>query len=100
MKGISRHFSIQLLTATKLLKTKLTSVHNAKYTCKIIQNEALDCLADMVRSEIIDEVKNSEVFSTVADEMKDIKKEEQISLVLRYYHNGVIQESFLHFEYT
>lgn len=52
----------------------------------------------MVRTEITEEVKNSEVFSIMADETKDVKKKEQISLVLRYYYNGVIQESFLHFE--
>lgn len=33
--------------------------------------------------------------SIIADETKDIKKQEQISLVLRYYYNGAIQESFL-----
>lgn len=33
--------------------------------------------------------------SIIADETKDIKKQEQISLVLRYHYNGAIQESFL-----
>ncbi|XP_076841026.1 zinc finger MYM-type protein 1-like [Brachyhypopomus gauderio] len=84
----------------KSVKKRLASNHNAKYTSKIIQNEVLDCLADMVRTEITEEVKNSEVFSIVADETKDVKKKEQISLVLRYYYNGAIQESFLHFEST
>lgn len=68
---------------TKLSKKRLTSFHNAKYTSKIIQNEVLDCLAEMVRTEITEEVKNSEVFSIMADETKDLKKKEQISLVLR-----------------
>ncbi|XP_019718752.1 zinc finger MYM-type protein 1 isoform X1 [Hippocampus comes] len=54
----------------------------------------------MVRTEIAEEVKNSEVFSIIADETKDVKKKEQISIVLRYYYNGAIQESFLHFEST
>ena len=52
----------------------------------------------MVRSEIIEEVKNSEVFSIMADETKDVSKSEQISFTLRYYYNGAIKESFLHFE--
>lgn len=47
----------------------------------------------MVRTEITEEVKNSEVFSIMADETKDVKL-----LVLRYYYNGAIKESFLHFE--
>uniref|UniRef100_A0A672I3S2 TTF-type domain-containing protein n=1 Tax=Salarias fasciatus TaxID=181472 RepID=A0A672I3S2_SALFA len=82
----------------KAVKKRLTSSHNAKYTSKTIQNEVLDCLADVVRTEITEEVKNSEVFSIIADETKDVKGKEQISLVLRYYYNGAIQESFLHFE--
>lgn len=32
-----------------LVKRRLTSVHNAKYTSKIIQNEVLGCLAEMVQ---------------------------------------------------
>ncbi|XP_034093931.1 zinc finger MYM-type protein 1-like [Gymnodraco acuticeps] len=82
----------------KAVKERLTSIHNAKYTSKTIQNEVLGCLADMVRSEITEEVKNSEVFSIMADETKYVKKKEQIYLVVRYYFNGAIQESFLHFE--
>ncbi|KAK0143096.1 Zinc finger MYM-type protein 1 [Merluccius polli] len=81
-----------------VVKHRLTTIHNAKYTSKIIQNEVLDCLAEMVRSEIIDEVKDGEFFSIMADETKDVSKKEQISFVLRYYYNGVIKESFLHFE--
>uniref|UniRef100_A0A671TYV4 TTF-type domain-containing protein n=1 Tax=Sparus aurata TaxID=8175 RepID=A0A671TYV4_SPAAU len=82
----------------KAVEKRLTSIHNAKYTSKTIQNEILSCLADMVRNEITEEVKTSEVFSIMADETKDVKKTEQISLVLRYYFNGAVQESFLHFE--
>ena len=41
----------------------------------------------MVQSEIIEEVKNSEVFSIMADETKDVSKSEQISFTLRYYYN-------------
>uniref|UniRef100_A0A673HRZ6 TTF-type domain-containing protein n=1 Tax=Sinocyclocheilus rhinocerous TaxID=307959 RepID=A0A673HRZ6_9TELE len=76
----------------KTLKKRLHSIHNAKYTSKAIQNEVLSCLADMVRTKII------EVFSIMADETQDIKKKKQISLVLRYYYSGAIHESFLHFE--
>lgn len=81
-----------------VVKRRLTSIHNAKYTSKVIQNEVLDCLAEMVRSEIIKEVKDSEYFSVMADETKDVSKKEQISFILRYYYNGAIKESFLHFE--
>ncbi|XP_041834348.1 zinc finger MYM-type protein 1-like [Melanotaenia boesemani] len=71
---------------------------NAKYTSKNIQNEILDCLAEMVRSDIIKEVRESQVFSLLADETKDLSKKEQLSFVLRYYYDGAVHESFLDFQ--
>lgn len=68
---------------------------NAMYTSSLIQNEILEYLANLVREEIIQEVKESEVFSVIADETKHLTKKEQLSLVLRYYDNGAVQESFL-----
>lgn len=59
------------------VKKRLTSIHNAKYTSKGIQNEVLSCLADMVRTKMIEEVKDSEVFSIMADETKDVKKKKK-----------------------
>lgn len=58
----------------------------------------LDTLAEMVRSSIISEVKEAQVFALMADETKDVKKTEQISLVLRYYYRRAVKESLLHFE--
>lgn len=81
----------------KTVQKRLTSIHNAKCTSKGIQNEVLSCSADMVRTQIIEEVKDSEVYSMMAVETKDVKKE-QISLVLRYYFSEAVHESFLHFE--
>uniref|UniRef100_A0A6Q2XCH7 TTF-type domain-containing protein n=1 Tax=Esox lucius TaxID=8010 RepID=A0A6Q2XCH7_ESOLU len=80
------------------VKKKLAGPQNAKYTSHHIQNEILDTLAEMVCVSIINEVKESEVFAIMADETKDTKKKEQISLVLRYYYQGAVKESFLHFE--
>ncbi|XP_061589448.1 zinc finger MYM-type protein 1-like [Cololabis saira] len=65
---------------------------DAKYTSKNIQNEILETLAEMVQQEIINEVKQSEVFGVVAEETK-----EQMSFVVRYFYNGAIHESFLDF---
>lgn len=58
----------------------------------------MDTSAEMVRSTIISEVKESKVFALMADETKDVKKKEHISLVLRCYYRGTVKESFLHFE--
>lgn len=57
-----------------VVKKKLSGIQNAKYTSHQIQNEVLDILAEMVRSIIIKEVKDSQVFSLLADETKDIAK--------------------------
>ena len=81
-----------------VVQKKMKGKQNAKYTSSVIQNEILECLANMVRDEIIREVKESEVFSVIADETKDLKKKEQLSLVLRYYYNGAVHESFLDFQ--
>nr|XP_054594234.1 zinc finger MYM-type protein 1-like [Nothobranchius furzeri] len=97
-KGNFREILEMVANHDPAVKRRLTSIHNAKYTSKIIQNEVLDCLAEMVRSEIIEEVKSSQYFSIMADETKDVSKQEQISFILRYYYDGAIKESFLHFE--
>lgn len=82
-----------------LVKRKMEH-SNAKYTSHMIQHEILEVLAEMVRKEIIEEVKQSGAFSILADETKDLQKQEQISLVLRYYYKGTVHESFMHFEHA
>lgn len=56
------------------MKRRLDGHGNAKYTSHQIQNEILEGLADMVRKQIITEVKESEVFSILADETRDLQK--------------------------
>uniref|UniRef100_A0A8C2DXL4 TTF-type domain-containing protein n=1 Tax=Cyprinus carpio TaxID=7962 RepID=A0A8C2DXL4_CYPCA len=83
-----------------LISEKMREKGNAKYTSGAIQNEILECLANMVRDDIVKEVKESEVFSVIADESKDLQKKEQLSLVVRYYYRGAIHESFLDFQHA
>ena len=42
-----------------VVQKKIKGKQNAKYTSSVIQNEILECLANMVRDEIIREVKES-----------------------------------------
>ena len=70
---------------------------NAKYTTNTIQNKVLQCLTDMLVTQIIFNVKERDKFSIMADETKVIKKKEKLSLVVRHYYNGAIHESFQHF---
>jgi hypothetical protein len=57
-----------------VIEKRMNAFGNAKYTSHQIQNEVLEGLAEMVRSEIIREEKENEVFSVIADETKDLKK--------------------------
>lgn len=45
-----------------LVEKKMNGARNAKYISNTIQNEVLECLSDMVREEIIKEVKESKFF--------------------------------------
>ena len=83
-----------------MVAKKMKATGNAKYTSNTIQNEILQCLASMVQDSIVKEVKESEVFSIIADETKDLQKKEQLSLVLRYYYNGAVHESFLEMQHA
>ena len=44
-------------------------------------------LADMVREQIVEEVKTRGQFALIVDETKDVSKTERISFVLRYFYN-------------
>ena len=77
----------------KLVDKKMKSQKNATYL-----GHGTHCLEEMVRNSIINEVAQSEAFSIMVDETKDISKKEQMSFVIRYYYNGSILESFLAFE--
>jgi len=55
-------------------------------------------MADLVRDQILDEVEESRFFSLSVDECKDVSKKQQISLTVRYYFRGTIQECFLEFQ--
>ncbi|XP_048066986.1 uncharacterized protein LOC125280469 isoform X2 [Megalobrama amblycephala] len=80
------------------VKRKMTSQRNATYVGHDTQNEIIDCLAEMVRTSVTSEVSQSEAFSILVDETKDLSKKEQLSFVIRYYYNGSVCESFLAFE--
>lgn len=82
-----------------VIASKLTdSPGNAKYYSPPLQNEMIETLADMVRQKIIKEVQASGDFAIMVDETKDVRKMEQLSLVVRYFYKGEIKESFLQFE--
>ena len=74
--------------------------NNAKYTHHSIQDAVLKIMADLVLSEIREEVLQSQYFAIISDETKDLSKKEQLSLVVRYLFGGIIHEEFIGLTYA
>jgi len=77
-----QNFAIQTIVRNRLSNLP----KNAVYTSPQIQNDLLDIMAVMVQDSITSEVQNAGVFSILADESKDISKQEQLVLILCYVH--------------
>lgn len=71
--------------------------NNSKYTSPSMQNEILTVFTLMVRDKISKELQKCEYFAIMVDKTKDISKIEQLSVVLRYYLDGIIYERFMGF---
>ena len=52
-------------------------------------------MAEWVLKTIISEVKTARYYTLIVDETKDVSKQEQLSLVLRYVYEGVVHERFI-----
>lgn len=72
---------------------------NATYTSHVIQDELIHLLAKNVRMKICEEVKTARYFSIIADESRDVARQEQMSFVVRYFNtdNCTVNERFLSF---
>ena len=70
---------------------------NAVYTSPEIQNTLLEIMGNAVRDRICKAVRESGVFSLLADETKDASKVEQLAIVLRYVdiNTASVYERFL-----
>ena len=69
---------------------------NATYTSAGILNLILAILGNMVKDAMCNEIKEVKIFSLLVDETKDISKQEQMSIVVRYTNSeGVLHEHFL-----
>ena len=83
---------------TVLKKHIETGQSNVQYTNKTIQNELIQVITDVIRSDIIYEIAEAKFFSILSDEITDYANLEQVSFVLRFVdkHNA-IREDFLDF---
>lgn len=72
---------------------------NAKYVHHDVQSEIINVMAEMIRKQLRDEIKDAEHFAILVDESKDISKKEQISVIVRYLNTESerVVEEFLHF---
>ncbi len=70
---------------------------NAMYTSPDIQNDLLNVMGNIVRKKIASAVQNATYFSILADETKDLSKQEKLAIVLRYVDvpSCTIYERFL-----
>lgn len=57
-----------------------------------IQNELLHCSKNTLQDYIIKQVKDSVYYSVIADEVKDVSKNELLGISLRYIYQGKIYE--------
>lgn len=69
----------------------------ATYIGKNIQNELLDCIGSVIKSQILKNVQNAGVYSIMFDETTDVSCIEQLSLTLRYVINNEVHEDFVCF---
>ena len=80
---------------------KVQAVHlskgpkNARYTSKTIQNELVRVAGDKICTDILEEAKRAKFCSIIADEVTDKSNKEELSLVIRYVHEGQIREVFV-----
>ena len=72
---------------------------NAKYTSSTIQNNILSIIATLVRRRICASIQKSGFYSIMVDETKDLSKQEQLSIAVRYIDVDklAVMEHFLTF---
>ena len=62
------------------------------YSSPEAQNDMIKVIGEKIRDTIINEVKEALYFSILVDETKDLSKKEQLAIMVRYVHNGMIKE--------
>ena len=60
-----------------------------------IQNELIELLGSMIRERICREVQQSGAFYLMSDESRDVSKDEQLAVVIKYVLHGNVYERFL-----
>ena len=92
-------FHFRVAAGDEILKRHTSKAPiNAKYMSKTISNELICLRGEEIVTGIISEVKESRVFSTLADEVRHCPNTEQMSLVIRFVDKSCqIREEFIQF---
>lgn len=87
---------VSLLSKHDVVRKRLTEgPRNATFLGHALQNELLAVMAGKVMEKIQAEVCEAHYYTIMADETKDISKKEQLSVLVRYIHIGLIHERFI-----
>ena len=76
------------------VKEHIESSSVFKGTSKTVQNELLECMLEVCRDKIKEELNKTNFVALMADETTDISDRLQLVLVFRYELEGVVQERF------
>ena len=95
LKGM--YFGITRLNSCilKLISNVLFSTGNATYLSHQIQNQIIDIIGTTISEEIVRRLKEAELFAVIVDETPDTSHKEQLSITVRYVHDGDIEERLL-----
>ncbi|KAG5886108.1 hypothetical protein JTB14_031707 [Gonioctena quinquepunctata] len=91
---------LRIDSGDKQLKTHLEKCRrNAVYTSPQIQNELIGLCGEVIREDIMSDIKKTIGYAVLADETADIAGKEQLSIGLRFYDDskGKIREEFVGF---
>ncbi len=69
---------------TDLKEPLVSCKRNASLVSKTIQNELIACAGNMIKEDIIRDVKNAKFWTIMADETQDRAKREQLVIAIRY----------------
>ena len=92
----------EILELIRLESTKTNTIFsklpkNANYLSHESQNELLSAVAGAITHSIVQDIRDSGMFSIIADEARDVSCSEQMSICFRYVKNTSINERFLKF---
>ena len=66
----------------------------ATYLSKTTQNQLLECMGSVILESILSDVKASQYFSVLADEVTDISGWEQLGVALRFVKDGKAEKNW------